>query len=183
MYKRNKNKQERVEELEAQLDVSHVIKSLQLSEKDMEELNSYLEQNIHRSTDDSLSKIFADQKLTISQKMFLSYIRGGVDSINKYVSIQKYGKFFDLDAAEEFANNMYSSDTTKKIMRHTLDYFSKIMELNIEDVKLALEEIIDKGERKRMAILLENIVKNKELLDESIKEWEIDVEARKEKIT
>ena len=176
-----KRKQNKKEEHKLQFNVSDVVKSLQLSEKDMEELNNYLEQYIHKSTSVYLSKIFEDQKLTVSQKLFLSYVRGSADNLGNYIDIQKSENFIDIDAAEEFANSMYNSDITQKIIRHTLGFMSKIMELNIEDIELVLKDTIDEDERKRVIDMIEHIRKNKVPFDESIKEWESEIEVWKQK--
>lgn len=176
-----KRKQNKKEEHKLQFNVSDIVKSLQLSEKDMEELNHYLEQDIHKSTSVYLSKIFEDQKLTVSQKLFLSYVRGSTDNLGDYINVQKSENFIDLDAAEEFANSMCNSDITEKIMRHTLGFMSKIMELNIEDIELVLKDTVDEGERKRVIDMIEHIRKKKALFDKSTKEWESDIEAWKQK--
>lgn len=176
-----KRKHNKKEERKLQFDISDVVKSLQLSEKNMEELSNYLEQNIHKSPSIYLSNIFEDQKLTVSQKLFLSYLRGGTDNLSNHIGSQKSGSFIDIDAAEEFANSMCNSDITEKIMRHTLSFMSKIMELNMEDIELVLKNTVDEGERKRAIDAIEHIRKNKVSFDESIKDWESEIEVWKQK--
>lgn len=172
-----KRKQNKKEEHKLRFNVSDIVKSLQLSANDMDELNNYLEQNIHKPASIYLSKIFEDQKLTVSQKLFLSYVRGSADNIG----VQKSENFIDIGAVEEFANSMYNSDITEKIMRQALGFMSKIMELNIEDIESVLKDTVDEGERKRAIDMIEHIRKNKALFDESTKEWESEIEAWKQK--
>lgn len=175
-----KRKQIKKEEHKLRFDVSDIVESLQLSENDIEELGSYLEQNIRKSPSVYLSKVFEDQKLTMSQKLFLSYMKGGTDNLGSYVNTQKYEKFIDLDAAEEFANSMYNNDITEKVMRYTLGLVSKMMELGIEDIELVLKDIVDEDERKRAIDMIERLRNDKVLFDESTKEWESEIEVWKQ---
>ena len=176
-----KRKQITKEEHKLQFDVSDVVESLQLSENDIEELSDYLKQNIRKSPNVYLSKVFEDQKLTMSQKLFLSYMKGGTDNLGSYVNTQKYEKFIDLDAAEEFANSMFNNDIAEKVMRCTLGLISKMMELNIEDIEFMLKATVDEEERKSIVDMIERVRNDKVIFDESVKEWESEIETRKQK--
>lgn len=46
---------------------------------------------------------------------------------------------------------------------------------------MVLKDTVDEGERKRVADMIEHLRKNKVPFDESIKEWESDIEAWKQK--
>jgi hypothetical protein len=178
--KNNKNRKDKENGYKIKIEISDVVKSLQLSEKEIDNINTYMEQDINKSIQDSFSAILADQNMTIAQKLFLSYLRGSLHNPSSYV--KKLDKFLDIDSAQEFADDFNSSENRERLIRATLNFASQIMGIGTDDIKYTLEKETNEDERNRLKNVLDNVIEDKNDFDVSIKEWETFIEEWKKKI-
>lgn len=169
-------KQDKIKEYKVSVEISDIVKSLQLSSDNMEELGKRTDTFL-KSSGDFMSEIFLDQDLTLSQKMLMSYVKGSADNPKAVKEqLDMHEQFLDIDNAEKFAHNFFDYENFIKFMRNILGIVTMTLEISISDVEAEIARTTGEEEKIAKTILLEKFRSDQIKHNNALKKWESDIE-------